>query len=114
MDRDGNKTGGRKKGTPNKATAKVREAISGLLDLYMNGDQDNVTKENAKVNGKFLEDFGNLTAKDRVYIAKELTVFIVPKMQSVALDAKVDERKKSTTERLAELSKTPQDGAQSK
>ena len=109
MDRDGNKTGGRKKGTPNKTTAKVREAISGLLDLYMNGDPENEDEKAANVNGKFMEDFGKLTAKDRVYIAKELTVFVVPKMQSVALDAKVDEKRKSTTERLQELSQVPQD-----
>lgn len=109
MDRDGNKTGGRKKGTPNKTTAKVREAISSLLDLYMNGDPENNDEKAVNVNGKFMEDFGKLSSKDRVYIAKELAPFVVPKMQSVALDAKVDERKKSTTERLAELSQAPQD-----
>lgn len=107
MDRDGNKTGGRQKGTPNKTTAKVRGAISDLLDFYMNGNPEDKRPEGANVNGKFLEDFGKLKAKDRVYIAKELAVFVVPKMQSVALDAKVDEKRKSNTERIVQLSQVP-------
>ena len=44
--------GGRQKGTPNKATASIREAVDNVLGGYMN-------------NGQMLEDFKVLDAKER-------------------------------------------------
>lgn len=40
MDKEGNKTGGRQKGTPNKSNARFKTVIGDFLDWYMNGDPE--------------------------------------------------------------------------
>lgn len=85
----GKKTGGRQKGTPNKATKKVRDAISDVVNNYFNSD-------------KFEKDIEKLDAKDRVSAIEKLASYVIPKLQSVNLeaDAKVD---MTLSNKLAEM-----------
>lgn len=84
------KTGGRKKGTPNKTTSPVREVISKMLDSYYNSET-------------FAADIDALEPRDRVAAMERLTAYAVPKLQSTTLEAVVE--KKSTIEdKLIELS----------
>ena len=97
MDAKGRKTGGRKKGTPNKATKKVKDIVSELLDTYSNS-------------GNMFRDFMELEPKDRLIIAEKFMQYTVPKLQAVELST--EEGKQLTIEeRLIELSK-PRDSEQ--
>lgn len=60
------KTGGKKKGTPNKATASIREKFSQLLDGY---SIDLMTK-----------DLKSVEPAERLRIVSGLAEFIIPKM----------------------------------
>lgn len=73
MDKNGNKTGGRKKGTTNKVTAETRATINKLLTEY----QDS---------GKMSKDFLSLEPKDRLICAEKLMQYVIPKLQSTAVD----------------------------
>lgn len=93
MDANGNKTGGRKKGTPNKNTKKMKDAVAELLDSYSNS-------------GQMIKDFMKLEPKDRLFISEKLMQYTVPKLQAV--DLSTEEGKKLTIEeRLIQLSKIP-------
>lgn len=83
------KTGGRKKGTPNKAASPVKECFSRLLEDY--------TSSNT-----FMEDFASLEPKDRLMLAEKLASYVVPKMQSVAVED-VNKDKNSTVAMLIQL-----------
>lgn len=85
----GKKTGGRQKGTPNKTTKKVRDAISDVVNNYFNSD-------------KFEKDIEKLDPKDRVSAIEKLASYVIPKLQSVNLeaDAKVD---MTLSNKLAEM-----------
>ena len=96
MDKNCNTTGGRKKGTPNKVTTKVKDVIEGIVSNYM-------TELNPKKEG-FVADFGRLEPKERVDAIIKLAAFIAPKPQSVAIDA-TPEAKKTIEDQLAQLSK---------
>lgn len=87
----GKKTGGRKKGTPNKATAFSKAVIQEIVTNYINSDE-------------WVKDFGKLDAKDRIDVIIKLTAFITPKPQSVAFTIE-DEKKKTIEDKLKELSK---------
>ena len=64
--------GGRAKGTPNKATSTVKEWLSQLLDT----------------NRKQIEkDLKSMEPEERVKIFAQLLNFIVPKQQSVSVEA---------------------------
>jgi hypothetical protein len=91
------KTGGRKKGTPNKITTNVREAISSILDDYF-------LTEKAK------QDMNDLDPKDRVTFVEKLIAYIVPKLQSTTMEVAVEE-KKTIEDRLLELSSQNEDSA---
>lgn len=86
------KTGGRKKGTPNKATSLSKSVISQLLSDY-------------NESGLMLKDFKLLDPKERMIIAEKLLQYTIPKMQSTAVDLAVDEGKKSIVDVLTDLSK---------
>lgn len=86
----GRKTGGRKKGTPNKVTKGIRELISQATEEYYNSDL-------------FLIDIALLDPKDRVSIMEKLTNYVAPKMQSTTIDAVVQNRK-TIEDKLEELS----------
>ena len=83
------KTGGRKKGAPNKVTSAVKECISKMLTDYTNSET-------------FLKDFAELEPKERLMIAEKLMNYVVPKMQSVAVED-VNKDKNSTVAMLIQL-----------
>lgn len=83
------KTGGRKKGSPNKITKAVKECITNMLTEYTNSNT-------------FLEDFATLEPKERLMIAEKLMNYIVPKMQSVAVEDS-NKNKNSTVDLLIQL-----------
>lgn len=86
----GQKTGGRTKGTPNKATAFSKAVIQDIVSNYINSDE-------------WPADFGKLDPKDRIDVIIKLTAFITPKPQSVAIDIN-QEKKKTIEDTLIELS----------
>jgi hypothetical protein len=85
------KTGGRKKDTPNKTTAKARTIVNNILTEYSSS-------------GKMSLDFNALDPKDRLAIAEKLFQYVMPKIQSVAVDV-ADNKKMTIEHRLIELSK---------
>lgn len=70
------KYGGRKKGTPNQTTAKIREAVTAI-----------VGRHTSKVN----EDLAELEPIDRIKMIIELCKFVLPtlKAQDIKLDSDV-------------------------
>lgn len=86
----GKKTGGRKKGTPNKSTMLGKEVIVSLLSDYARS-------------GLMASDFMALDPKDRLVIAERLMQYYMPKMQATAIDLSTGEREKTIEDRLAEL-----------
>ena len=72
----GIKTGGRQKGTPNKTTSSLRTAISKIVNDYYNSDT-------------LMEDINKLKPKERVDMMEKLAAYVVPKLQSVDLNAEV-------------------------
>lgn len=85
----GKKTGGRQKGTPNKATSRIREAISSVLDDYYNS-------------AEFLTDLAALKPVERVMAMEKLAAYVAPKLQSTTLDVAL-ETKKTIEDRLTSL-----------
>lgn len=83
------KTGGRQKGSPNKVTSAVKECISKMLTEYTNSET-------------FMNDFAQLEPKERLMIAEKLMNYIVPKMQSVAVED-TNKNKNSTVDLLIQL-----------
>lgn len=79
------------KGTPNKTTTMNKKIISSLLADYSES-------------GLMGKDFMGLEGKDRLYIAEKLMQYVIPKMQSTAVDLSVSEEKKTLEETLSELS----------
>lgn len=88
----GKKTGGRKKGTPNKVTGISRASIASMLAQYNESGQMNM-------------DFNCLDPLERIKIAERLMQFVMPKIQSVAIDMNATEGNKTIEDRLAELSR---------
>ncbi|MDE5629763.1 MAG: hypothetical protein K2I69_09425 [Muribaculaceae bacterium] len=86
----GKKTGGRTKGTPNKATMLGKEIIVSLLSDYADS-------------GLMTSDFMALDPKDRLVIAERLMQYTMPKMQSTAIDLNNTDKQKTIEDRLAEL-----------
>lgn len=86
----GKKTGGRKKGTPNKSTTLGKEVIVSLL-----ADSSN--------SGLMTSDFMALDPKDRLVIAERLMQYTMPKMQATAIDLNTSDKEKTIEDRLAEL-----------
>lgn len=86
----GRKTGGRKAGTPNKATAFSKAVIQDLVSDYTSSSQ-------------LMQDLGALEPKDRLDVMLKLMAFITPKPQSVAIDLNT-ETKKTIEDKLQELS----------
>lgn len=86
----GKKTGGRKKGTPNKSTTLGKEVIVSLLADYSNS-------------GLMTSDFMALDPKDRLVIAERLMQYTMPKMQATAIDLNTGVREKTIEDRIAEL-----------
>lgn len=102
MDKEGNKTGGRQKGTPNKSNARFKTVIGDFLDWYMNGDPE--SDDPAIQEGLIKKDLLMVKPYERLQIVEKLMQYTVPKMQSVAVEAEVSTRQQKTTERLISLS----------
>lgn len=84
----GKKTGGRKKGTPNKTTRVTRELLSNLAaDMFP----------------QIIEDLAKLEPEERVRAWIKINEFCVSKPQTVSLDMETD-TKKTIEDRLLELS----------
>lgn len=84
------KTGGRQKGTPNKTTSTLRTAISKIVNDYYNSDA-------------LLEDIEKLKPKERVDMMEKLAAYIVPKLQSVDVNAEVKSQTNIVSARLKEM-----------
>ncbi len=69
----GRKTGGRKKGTPNKVSGDMKAVLAAFCSDYYNS-------------GEFLKDFLNLDPKDRLDIFTKILPYFTPKMQAVQAD----------------------------
>lgn len=90
MDNKGKKTGGRQKGTPNKTTSTLRTAISKIVNDYYNSEM-------------LLEDIYKLKPKERVDIMEKLAAYVVPKLQSVDVNAEVKSQTNIVSARLREM-----------
>lgn len=90
MDNKGKKTGGRQKGTPNKTTSTLRTAISKIVNDYYNSET-------------LLEDIYQLKPKERVDIMEKLAAYVVPKLQSVDVNAEVNSKTNIVSARLREM-----------
>lgn len=90
MDNKGKKTGGRQKGTPNKTTSTLRTAISKIVNDYYNSET-------------LLEDIYQLKPKERVDIMEKLVAYVVPKLQSVDVNAEVKSQTNIVSARLREM-----------
>lgn len=85
----GKKTGGRKKGTANKATAVTRELINKLASTMVE---------------TVIEDIASLEPKDRVHVFIKLAEFNVAKPQSIDISLS-PEKTKTIEQHLQTLSK---------
>lgn len=83
------KTGGRQKGSQNKVTAAIKDCFKKMLEDYTNSHT-------------FMEDFASLEPKDRLMLVEKLASYVVPKMQSVAVED-VNKDKNSTVAMLIQL-----------
>lgn len=90
------KTGGRQKGSVNKVTAMTKAVISDLLSDY----QDS---------GLMGSDFLALEPKDRFQCAEKMMQYIMPKMQSTAVDFNNKATKITIEQQLRELAEDPEE-----
>jgi hypothetical protein len=72
----GNKLGGRKKGSKNKATTEIRERFRVLLDNNLDTLQD---------------DLNSLEPKDRVRALLDLSQYVVSKLKSTEITTDTDQ-----------------------
>lgn len=85
------KTGGRQKGTPNKAPTPVKSIITNILTEYSNS-------------GQMKKDFDKLDPKDRMAIAEKLSQYVMPKIQAVSVDLESNISKITIEQELINLS----------
>jgi hypothetical protein len=85
------KTGGRKKGVPNKQTTITKEIINNIVDDY-------------RSSGKMAADLAELQPRERIEAMIKLMSYILPKPQAVAIDVTGTKKVtiESTLEELAE------------
>ena len=85
----GKKTGGRQKGSINKATAFSKEIINEILSDYTSS-------------AKFMQDIEDLEPKERLDVMVKLMAFVTPKPQSIAVDLNTS-NKITIEDKLAKL-----------
>ena len=90
------KSGGRQKGTVNKVTAMTKQVIADLLNDY----QDS---------GLMGSDFLALEPKDRITCAEKMMQYVMPKMQSTAVDFGKTNTKITIDQQLRDLSVDPEE-----
>ena len=91
----GHKFGGRAKGTPNKTTTLTKQVISLLLSDYSDS-------------GLMAQDFMELEPRDRFSMAEKLMNYVMPKMQSTAVDLNATVTNKTIEDELARLAQENQ------
>lgn len=85
------KTGGRKKGTPNKATVFGQEYLMKLLSDYVE-------------KGLMESDLASLQPKDRILVVEKFASYLIPKQAAVTTNVTVNtEEQKSVIDQLREL-----------
>ena len=91
--KNGEKSGGRMKGTPNKTTAAAKKFMAAIMEDYADGDL-------------IKEDWKKLKPRDRMELAKDILPYLVPKLQAVAVidDDEANGRRRTIEERLYALS----------
>lgn len=75
------KTGGRKAGTPNKATAAIKENIAAVLSSYMTP-----AGKGKKKQSPLQEDLANMLPAERVRAATQLAGYVIPKQQAITIE----------------------------
>lgn len=88
----GKKTGGRQAGSLNKVTSISKNVLSDLLTDYNSS-------------GLMSSDFMDLEPKERIQVAEKFMQYLMPKVQSVAIDINKIEDNKTIEDELSELSK---------
>lgn len=91
----GMKTGGRKKGTPNKLGFGLREKIINGIEKYWD-------------EGEFTELFKELTPMEKLNILTKLLNIALPKVQAVSLEMENEAKEQSLCERLKALAEGSQ------
>ncbi len=81
------KTGGRKKGVPNKVTTDLREWVNGLID-----------RNRLQIE----EDLKELEPKDRLQILEKFISYVLPKMQSSDIKINFEELTDEQIDRIIE------------
>lgn len=87
--------GGRVKGTPNKVTSEVKNALAPIVMAYVNGEGLGQTK------AKLSEDLEAMQPAERAKVMKDLIPFVIPKLSSV--ESKGDVKLKTFREELDEM-----------
>ena len=87
----GKKTGGRQKGTPNEVTTMSKAAIAEVLSDY-------------NESGLLQSDFMLLKPLERITIAEKLMQYVMPKIQSVAVDLGGGDENRTIEDKLISLS----------
>ena len=89
------KTGGRVKGTPNKATGAVRNVLAPIISSYIGGDglgDNKVTLE---------QDLAKMDPAERARIIANLVPFVMPKL--AAVEVKEEKKRPSYQDELDEI-----------
>lgn len=76
---------GRKKGTPNKVTAELRELIQGFLESHF----DEVSRIWTKA-----------SPRDKLAFYRDLLPFVIPRMQNASLDISFDQLSDSDLDKI--------------
>ena len=93
------KTGGRTKGTPNKSTTELKQWINDLID------QNKEVLEN---------DLKNLEPTERWRIMEKLLTYIIPKQQSISIEAQAEAEMKALNELMEDFPEEAIDAISSK
>lgn len=71
--------GGRTKGTPNKVSSEVKNALAPIVMAYVNGEGLGDTK------AKLAEDLEAMQPAERAKVMKDLIPYVIPKLSAVEI-----------------------------
>lgn len=71
--------GGRTKGTPNKVSSEVKNALAPIVVAYVNGEGLGETK------AKLAEDLEAMQPAERAKVMKDLIPYVIPKLSAVEI-----------------------------
>lgn len=94
----GKKTGGRQKGTPNKATFQAKEVIGSLCSRYMD---ERIKGEDGLFLTEFERDLQALNPAERVRAYSGLLSYIAPKQQAISVQEQAQIEEEALTNWLA-------------